>query len=196
MPDDREHVGAIVSFKELNKLYPTNFHSPGFWEELGRTIATFGFLENCLTKAIFAYEMIREYEEEELEEAYLNFVKRMEVTASDALGSLVDKFGKVVRDHREPPFDGFEELISELKKATHYRNVICHGFWEKPDTDGKSRPFFVNKKREIFDMPIDQEFLSRIRVSALELCCHVINSVTARGWQFPSSGGPGRPIST
>jgi hypothetical protein len=35
----------VVDLSNLVPLYPTHRHSPMFWEALGRTVATFGFLE-------------------------------------------------------------------------------------------------------------------------------------------------------
>jgi hypothetical protein len=47
-------IGYWINRKELPPLFPTNRHQPDFWEALGRTIATFGFLELILAQAIFA----------------------------------------------------------------------------------------------------------------------------------------------
>lgn len=195
MTNGDKNEGNIVRVEQLHDKYPTHLQPASFWEELGRTIATFGFLENCLTKAIFAYGMIKEFDDDdELEEAYMAFIREMEKTLSDALGALIEKFRRSVEAHREPPFDGFDKLITKLQNAKEYRNVISHGFWQHPDGESRSLPFFVNRKGEIYDQPMDTNFLASIRHHVVELSCEVINTVTARGWQFPSSGGPGKPV--
>jgi hypothetical protein len=41
-----------------------------FWEALGRTIATFGFLEEVLGKAIFAFTATTQYQESDIDAAH------------------------------------------------------------------------------------------------------------------------------
>jgi hypothetical protein len=50
-----ENKRFVVDIKNLPPLFPTHRHSSMFWESLGRTVATFGFLEEVLGKAIFAF---------------------------------------------------------------------------------------------------------------------------------------------
>jgi len=50
--DGTEHKGFLVDLNNLPSLFPTHRHSPMFWETLGRTIATFGFLEEVLVDRI------------------------------------------------------------------------------------------------------------------------------------------------
>jgi hypothetical protein len=45
----------MVAFDKLPPSFPTQAHAPAFWEALGRAVATFGFLEETLGKAIFAF---------------------------------------------------------------------------------------------------------------------------------------------
>jgi hypothetical protein len=52
---------SIIDRDRLPPLFPTHGHSPQFWEQLGRTIATYGFLEEALGKAIFAFTATRRY---------------------------------------------------------------------------------------------------------------------------------------
>ncbi len=59
----------VVDFDQLPELYPTHFHEAVFWEWLGRTVATFGFLEDVLGRAIFAFTATREYTEQEVQKA-------------------------------------------------------------------------------------------------------------------------------
>lgn len=69
----------------MPELFPTNFHSPLFWEQLGRTIATFGFIEEVLGKAIFAFTATRKYEAQEIEDAYEAWLPRLERALTDQL---------------------------------------------------------------------------------------------------------------
>ena len=55
-----------VAFDQLPSSFPTQAHAPAFWEALGRAVATFGFLEETLGKAIFAYTGMRQIPEEQI----------------------------------------------------------------------------------------------------------------------------------
>ncbi len=61
---------TVVAFDLLPPGFPTQAHSPPFWEALGRAIATFGFLEETLGRAIFAYTGMRQIQEDQIDAAY------------------------------------------------------------------------------------------------------------------------------
>ena len=52
--------------------FPAHRHDRSFWESLGRTVATFGFLEEMLTKAVFALTATRRYGPDEIEAAIVS----------------------------------------------------------------------------------------------------------------------------
>lgn len=191
-----EQKGYIVDANDLPDLFPTHMHESIFWEKLGRTVATFGFLEEMLAKAIFAFTGTRPYDESEVEEAFENWVPKLEKALSDQLGSLIDSYAKAVREHPDSKMENFDQLVEDLKKAAEIRNVLCHGSWKVPDQNGASVPFFVNRKKGVFQTPINCAFLDQVQKHASELAVMVVNSVTCMGWQFPGSKGPGRPIWT
>jgi len=188
------HNRYIVDQNSLPEKFPTHAHDAAFWESLGRTIATFGFLEEVLSKAIFAFTATRPYEEQEIQQAYLDWLPILEHTLMDQLGNLIDTYGKSVRDNPNATIENLDELINELREASKIRTVLCHGSWGVPNVSGASVPFFMNRKKEIFDTAIDCQFLDQVQRSVTELACLVINTVTHMGFQFPGSSGPGRPI--
>jgi hypothetical protein len=57
--------------RQLPTQFPSHLRDQRFWEELGRTIATFGFLEEVLAKAILLLRGTREYREDEIRAAYV-----------------------------------------------------------------------------------------------------------------------------
>lgn len=179
----------------LPDLFPTHAHPPKFWEALGRTIATFGFLEEVLGKAIFAFTGTRRFASRaEAEEAFRSWLPTLERALHDALGGLIDTYGKAVRDHSGATIENLEELLTDLRAASAIRNVLCHGSWRKPDAHGRSVPLFVTRKLQVFDTGVDVAFLDRTRRDAVGLATSVIETVTHMGWQFPGSSGPGNPI--
>ena len=185
---------AIVNQRDLPPMFPTHRHAAQFWEALGRATATFGFLEETLGKAIFAFTATRTYSEQEVEEAYKRWLPQLEKALTDQLCNLAEVFGKAVRDHPDATIENLEELVADIKNATVIRNVLCHGSWRSPDKDGASIPLFVSKKKEVFETPINTAYLEQVQKHVAELACAVINTVTHMGWQFPGGAGPGKPI--
>ena len=174
-----------VDQNALPENFPTHRHETYFWECLGRTVATFGFLEYILTKAIFAFTATTKYSEEEFEKAYAQWLPTLEKFLSDQLRCLISTYSKAVRDNSDATIENLEDLLTDLREASKIRNVICHGSWRTPDQNGASIPFFVNRQKEHFKTPIDVSFLMQVQKHTVELVCAVINSVTHMGWQFP-----------
>ncbi len=189
-----ESVGHIINRSGLPTSYPTHAHKPEFWEALGRAVATFGFLEEVLLKAIFAHTLTTPYKESEVEAAYEAWVPKITRSLSDPLGSLIDTYGKALREHPNANVVGFNTLLVDLRKACKVRNAICHGSWRTPDSDGLSVPFYVNRQGEVFDTRVGVAFLEQLRKATADLTCAVIDTVTHMGWQFPGSIGPGRTV--
>ncbi|MGF1693935.1 hypothetical protein [Photobacterium kagoshimensis] len=181
-----------VCVEDLPEHFPTHKHTAVFWEGLGRTVATFGFLEETLLKSIFALSSTTQYPESEIELAYTKWCEVLERSVSDQLGSLIDTYGKCLRNYQTQTID-LEYILIDLREAAKIRNVLCHGSWQAPDIAGGSVPFFVNRQKEIFDTAVDVEYLKQVQQHVKELSCSVINSVTQKGLQFPGSKGPGKP---
>jgi hypothetical protein len=189
-----EHKRFVVDLNNLPSLFPTHRHSPIFWETLGRTIATFGFLEEVLGKAIFAFTATTPHEESEIEAAYENWLPTLEKALVDPLGGLIDTYGKAVRNNSEATIENLDELLGQLRTASIIRNVLCHGSWRTPDAGGSSLPRFVNRQKMVWDTSIDIAYLMQTQKAVAELGCAVVNTVTHMGWQFPGSRGPGKAI--
>ena len=185
-----------VEQEQLPTDYPTHRHSGEFWEQLGRTVATYGFLEQVLGRAIFALTATRRYAQDELEKAYNNWLGQLERALSDPLGGLIDAYGNARRNYHKPPVSNFEQLVEDLRQAAQLRNVLCHGAWQVPDSNGKSLPLFIDRKQRIFATCIDAVYLQQVRAQVAGLICAVINSISSIGLQFPGSAGPGESILT
>ena len=195
MTEDTPIERWIVSVDSLPERFPTHRHSSSFWESLGRTVATFGFLEEILARSIFSFTATRPFDETDVGAEFEKWLPQLERALTDTLGGLIDQFGKAVRDHPNSTIEDLDCLLADLRKASEIRNVLCHGSWNRaPDADGASKPFFVNRRKMIFDASIDIGYLDQTQRHVAELSCSVKNTVIHMGWQFPGSGGPGRPI--
>lgn len=189
---EEELIGRVVSRSGLPTSFPTHTHEPEFWEALGRAVATFGFLEKVLMRAIFSHAGTIPCGQSEADAALAEYwIPRMDKLVSDSLGKLIKTYGVAVRNHPAST-NGLEDLIVGLENACKIRNAICHGSWRAPDAKGLSVPFYVNTDGEIFETPIGVDFLDQLREATVELACDVIDTVTLMGLQFPGSGGPGR----
>jgi hypothetical protein len=184
----------VIDMDNLPSQFPTHRHEALFWEQLGRVVATFGFLEEVLGKAIFALTATRQYTCEEVDSAFNAWLPTLESALNDQLFNLAEAYGNAVRDNPDPSNQGSEELVEQIKEARKIRNVICHGSWYPPDNQGKSIPLFINRKNEKFETSVDIAFLEQVQRHVAELACEVCNSVTIRGWSFPGTMGPGRAI--
>jgi hypothetical protein len=186
--------GFRVDQNGVPPQFPTHLHSSVFWEHFGRAVATFGFLEEVLGKAIFALTATVGCPEAEIEAAYKNWQPVLERALFDPLGNLIDAYGKAARNHPDFTVVTLDDLLTELHKAAVLRNVLCHGSWRKPDADGRSVPFFVNRRLEVFEDSVDVAYLQQTQEGVVGLILNVVNSVTLMGLQFPGSKGPGEVV--
>lgn len=194
MTTEPEPKRFAADFKKLPANYPTHKHAGEFWEALGRTVATYGFLEETLGKAIFSFTALQHIPDGELEAAFERWLPTLERALTDPLGGLIASYAKAVRTNSKATLANLDDLLEDLREASAIRNVLCHGSWRLPDDQGRSLPFFVSKKKEAFETPVDVAFLRKVQRHVVELACAVISSVTHMGYQFPGSDGPGIPI--
>ncbi len=192
--NDHEVNRSIIDREKLPPLFPTHRHSPQFWEQLGRTIATFGFLEEVLGKAIFAFTATRKYSPDEIDAAYQAWLPQLERALTDQLWNLAESYGKAARDNPATTTENVDDLVDDIKKATVIRNVLCHGSWRTPNPNGASVPLFVNRQKQVFDTAIDIAYVAQVQAHIAGLACSVIDTVISMGWQFPGGVGSGKPI--
>src|SRR5207247_655119 len=110
--------GSIINMDALPEKFPTHRHSSSFWESLGRVVATFGFLEEVLGKAIFAFTATRPYDESEIQSAYEQWLPKLERALVDPLGGLINAYGKAVREHPGANIEHLDELLLALHKGS------------------------------------------------------------------------------
>ena len=197
MTQEIQPKGALVNLDKLPAQFPTHCHDTEFWESLGRVVATFGYLEEMLGKAIFAMTATKPYDPSEVDAVLEKLLPKWEKALTDSLNKLITAFEKAVIDHPDATAvrEDFEDFITKLRTAECFRNVLCHGSWNKrPDENGASIPLFVNWDKQVFDLPIDCQFLDSLQRDVAILSCEVMNTVTHMGWQFPGTSGPGQAI--
>lgn len=122
-------VRSTIGLDGLPANFPTHKHDGAFWESLGRAVATFGFLEEILAKAIFAFTATRPFDEAEIQQAYAGWLSKLERALIDPLGNLIDVYGKAVRDNPDAKVANLDDLLSDLRNASAMRNILCHASW-------------------------------------------------------------------
>lgn len=185
---------SIIDRGNLPAKFPTHRQSPQFWEQLGRTIATYGFLERALGTAIFALTATRRYPPNEIEKAYEAWQKKLELALTGSLSCLAETFGKAARENPAVTTVNVSELVEDIQKAAAMRNVLCHASWPADPVDGASVPRFVNRDLMVFKTAVDVPYLEQVQAHVSDLICSVVGTVTHAGWQFPGTSGPGKPI--
>ncbi|MCY4384773.1 MAG: hypothetical protein OXE44_16685 [Nitrospinae bacterium] len=188
----------MADFTKLPEHWPTHRMSREFWEELGRTVATFGFLEEILGKAIFALSATRGHKQI-TDEMYERWLIKLKKALKEPLGSLIGLYESELDEEIERESEiskqiDLRKLIKDLREAKVHRDVLCHGSWRPGSSSGKAKPFFVNKKDEMFDSEYDVGDFQQIRLFVTQTICVCISTVTLKRIQFPGSNGPGQPI--
>jgi hypothetical protein len=194
VPETEGQKGHIIDRDKLHGDFPTQFHDSELWEELGRTVATFGFLEEMLGKAIYALTGAKEFDPEGDPEAFNEWIKTLEKALTDQLGGLIISYERALAENQWTKGHDYSAQIAELQQAKDIRNALCHGSWDKPDSQGRTVPKFVNRKLNVFDTAIDVQFLKQTRSGLRHIICNVLDSVTSVGNQFPGSGSPGEQL--
>lgn len=181
-----------IARAKLPDNFPTHRHTREQWEALGRVVATFGFLEEVLGRAIYTVTATKQVSEEDAEAEVAKWVVTLERALDDPLGKLIDSYEKALANRPEAAGAMKEARLSfhALREANVIRNALCHGSWQSPDGDGRSKLRYVDKRRGVFDTAVDLKFLQQTRQGVVELICDVIDSVAHLGLKFPGRGLP------
>src|SRR3954451_19014105 len=102
---------SIIDRDQLPPFFPTHRHSPEFWEHLGRTVASYGFLEEVLGKAIFAFTATRNYSPDEIDAAYQAWLPQLELALTNQLWNLSESYGKAARNNPASTTENVDELV-------------------------------------------------------------------------------------
>ncbi len=97
MTDETEIKRFAVDCERLSAHFPTHRHRAEFWEALGRAVAAFGFLEETLGKAIFAFTATRKVPADMIDEKYRKWLPTLEKALTDPLGGLISSYEEAVR---------------------------------------------------------------------------------------------------
>ena len=194
---ESDRTRYVVARERMDPRWPTHACPAEFWEELGRTIAKFGFLEDCLKRANLAITAIQKFKSvEEATEAFRKWQRSLEKSLDESLGELSKRLVDALTEDDRFREAYVSELETKLRRVADWRNALCHGAWT--DYDEKSgqatlRHWPRKGWREQSEQPISRADLAAIGDDAVDITCRVIEAVTSNGHQFPGSEGPGDP---
>ena len=192
MPRDR------VDRNKLPAEWPTHRGTPAFWEELGRTVAAFGFLEDTLARAYFALTATREYANiGEAEAAFPKWRTKLERSLTDTLVSLASKVGEAFENDDRVPADVGSEIVRRLHELAVWRNALCHGAWVRFDADGSARLRYFRRTSdgpEALDSSLSSEEIANIRAGTVDVTICLVDAVARTGVRFPGSTRPSAEV--
>jgi hypothetical protein len=171
---------------------------PEFWEELGRTIATLAFLEDCLKRASLAITATRTYRTvEQAEAAFATWERDLESSLNETLKKLAERMATALKGDERYPTNIVDTIQNGLKRVAERRNALCHGAWVDYDSaSGVATLRYWRKKewRQSTSRCFSTTDLARIRREAVEITYDVIDLVVRQGIQFPGSTAPGKEV--
>ena len=128
--------------------WPTNRANAHFWEELGRLVATFGMLEDTLTRTFYVVSVKRRGDMKgELDEDETEWREKLEKPLSDTLGQIRTRLENEWKQEEGDIPQHREELLCELTALGRERNRLCHGAWVRfGDEDVNTVRFFPKNK--------------------------------------------------
>lgn len=165
--------------------WPTYHLPPDLWEELGRTVATFGFLEDTIKRACLA---LSHPGRDITEQDYMKWEKSLEDSASDPLGRLVNRLVRDLEPDARLPQDHVDSIVNRLRSRVELRNALCHGTWTDYDAaSGEAilRFFPRHEWRKNHEFSLSQGKLARIRHETVEVTSELIGAVKAKAPDFP-----------
>ena len=167
--------------------WPLSWDHPAFWEELGKTVAAFGYLENELTSACYALTGppadFKNLQPDQIE-AHLKWYAKVEGYRADAMFALVDRFDELLRKDGRVPHTVRSELRGRLDELRTWRNALCHGAWFGFSGDGAAvlAHYYREGKRVIqFPPMVTLQNLAELRGRIVDATIRVAEASSVAG---------------
>ena len=130
LPIDRDNLPAD---------WPVNQGAPAFWQELGKTVAAFGYLEHILASTCYVLLATADRAASVLDEsdkALSEWYNRVLRSRVDSMHRLTLELDRVLSEDSRVPHAVRKDLGQRLKELRPWRNALCHGAWLGISEDG------------------------------------------------------------
>ena len=171
----------------LHADWPLSRDTPAFWEELGKTVAAFGYLENELTSACYSLTAPPAKPNDLTPEqvpAYLKWYAEVEAFRGDAMYVLTERLGKLLKKDGRVPHAVRVDLRKRLDELRHWRNALCHGAWFGFSGDGAGvlSHYYREGKRVVkFPTMVKLEDLADLRARIVDATLRVAEVSSVAG---------------
>ncbi len=183
--------------------WPVNEGPAVFWQELGKTVAAFGYLEHILASTCYALLATGERAVELLEaddhEALSEWCKRLLSSRTDSLYRLTLELDRVLNEAGLVPRAVREDLVARLDELRPWRNALCHGAWLSVAEDGSGCLEHIYRYDGLpagFERNVDVKRLSNIRARTVGIAIRIAEAASVAGPAYTHMGGTGYALAT
>ncbi len=184
--------------------WPVNQGPTDFWQELGKTVAAFGYLEHILASACHSLLATGERAAAHLKsndhEAMRRWTKRLLNSRTDTLYPLTRELDRVLTEAGVVPSAVREDIVARLNELRPWRNALCHGAWLSVAEDGSGRLEHVFRYEGIpagFEhRNVNVERLSDVRTRTVDIAIRIAEAASVAGPTYTHMGGTGYALAT
>ena len=184
--------------------WPVNQGPTAFWQELGKTVAAFGYLEHILASTCYALlgtgERAAALLEADDHEALSEWYKRLLASRTDSLYRLTRELDRILTEDGLIPHAVREDLVARLDELRPWRNALCHGAWLSVDEDGSARLEHVFRYEGLpagFEhRNVDVKRLSDVRARTVDVTIRIAEAASVAGPAYTYIGGAGYALAT
>ncbi len=183
--------------------WPVNQGSAVFWQELGKTVAAFGYLEHMLASTCHALlatgERATALLESKDQEAMRRWTRRLLASRTDTLHRLTRELDRVLKEAGLVPRAVRKELVARLDEIRPWRNALCHGAWLSVAEDGSACLDYVYSHEDLpagFERNVDIKRLCDIRARAVDITVRIAEVASVAGPAYRHMGGVGYALAT
>lgn len=171
--------GYRIDTESIPVKYPTHTHSAEFCEAVGRAVMTCGYLEQRLFQTCRALLILKgKGSGREAQEVAAEVDAKIAPHLTDSLASLIRFYRECCEQNRDVSPIRTEKVATLCRDIGTLRNVLCHGFWHKPNNDGSVKVDFANRKNGRFDTPITIAWLNQMQRHCAEVAAEVDSTWT------------------
>lgn len=188
----RERLRRYLPIERANfpADWPANQGDPVFWQELGKTVATFGELEHTLASTchtlLATAERAAEVPDSD-DEALSRWYERLVRSQTDSLYGLTRELDSVLGEDGRVPHAVRKDLVARLNELRPWRNALCHGAWFRVDKDGSASLHHMYRLEGVpvaFPPVVTLKDLSDIRARTVDVIFRVAEAASVAGAGF------------